>query len=625
MKNIEIQTKTQYTPRRLAIFQCHDKDGIIDDYIPYLLHDLLENLEMLVIVVNGKLTPEGRPKLEALTPHVFTRADEGFDAAAWKEAMIEYLGWEKVAEFDELILLNDTFFGPFYPFKEVFAEMDQRPVDFWGLTAHAATEVHDYWPTHIQSYFIVVRKRMFSSYEFQQYWECQPTFKTRDELINRNELVFTKRFADAGFCWDTFVDTNDIDEPAINHYMLNTLELIRNRKYPVIKRLNFGFAFSHHLNDTNGMQLGRCLEYIQEVCGYDTSLIYQNIIRTYNVADIFNNLHLNYILPKFYKTPRPVSSKRIALVFHISYMDMLDYLRQYLQNVPERVDVILTTKPQKNVDVVYNFFSPILGDRLLVLRASDPGRDLSALLVTAAPYLSEYDYICFCHDKRSHKNVPVTVGAGFQECLIENMIGSGPYIENVLSLLDMHPEIGLLVPPPPNHSEFFSCVLANPWTVCFEAVKELAKRLHLEANIARDKPPLAIGTAFWCRRDALVPLLDYPWKLKDFPREPLPDDGTLNHALERIFPFVAQHQGYLTGWVMTDEYASLEINNIHYRLDQVLHSVRQENIAQGSIAQENVVAVNQIGVKGALVIYIKKHLPKPFWGIARKIKHLLSW
>lgn len=96
---------------RLGIFECHDKDGIIDDYIPYLLNDMMENLTDLVVVVNGKLTPEGRRRLLEITPQVFVRADEGFDAAAWKEAMIDYLGWEKVSQYDELVLFNDTFLG----------------------------------------------------------------------------------------------------------------------------------------------------------------------------------------------------------------------------------------------------------------------------------------------------------------------------------------------------------------------------------------------------------------------------------------------------------------------------------------------------------------------------------
>ena len=140
----------------------------------------------------------------------------------------------------------------------------------------------------------------------------------------------------------------------------------------------------------------------------------------------------------------------------------------------------------------------------------------------------------------------------------------------------------------------------------------MAEKLGLKVDIAEDKWPLALGMAFWCRRDALAPLFDYPWTYDDFPPEPVPEDSTLLHALERIFPFVAQHQGYLSGWVMTDEYASLEINNMHYRVDQLLHG--------GSN-----MPVVQIGLKGALVNYIKKHLPKPLWGFAKKAKQLLRW
>ena len=34
---------------------------------------------------------------------------------------------------------------------------------------------------------------------------------------------------------------------------------------------------------------------------------------------------------------------------------------------------------------------------------------------------------------------------------------------------------------------------------------------------------------------------------------------------------------------------------------------------------------NDMGVKGALINYAKKHLPKPLWGFAKKIKQLLHW
>ena len=44
--------------RRIGIFVFFDADGIVDRYIPYMLTDLMKNLERLVIVVNGKITDE---------------------------------------------------------------------------------------------------------------------------------------------------------------------------------------------------------------------------------------------------------------------------------------------------------------------------------------------------------------------------------------------------------------------------------------------------------------------------------------------------------------------------------------------------------------------------------------
>lgn len=570
--------------RRLALFVCYDKDGIIDDYIPYLLRDLIENLEMLVVVVNGALTPEGHSTLEKFTPHIVVRENQGVDAAAWKEAMIDYLGWEKLDEFDELVLLNDSFFGPLYPFRKVFEEMDRRPVDFWGLTAHAAIDdpvlsrfcPYNYLPAHIQSYFIAIRKKMFSSHAFRSYWETQPLFKSREEAIGQNEAVFTKHFEDAGFTWDVFCDTSDLDGEfldgsAVNHHIVNIYELLANRKCPIIKRAAFGAPYIHHLNYSNGQQLKKSLDYVIHHTDYSIALIYKNILRTYNITDIFNNLHIIFPLPQ--KRNKPVKIKGKSVFIFFIFYNEFDYLKQYICEIPEFVDVILVTKPESNLNAVRQYFLPILKNRLRVISARDPGRDLSALLVAAREYLNDYDYIGFCHDKKSSHAGPVTSGKSFQELIIENTIASEAYVENVLELFEHHPELGFLSPPPPRHSGFFGNFVTRYWgSGCVVQTRTLARRLGLSVDISEAKMPLSLGTAFWCKRDAMAPLFDYPWTYEDFPPEPLPIDATLNHALERIFPYVAQHQGYLSGWVMTEDYASLEICTVQCQLDQLLHS-----------------------------------------------------
>lgn len=499
------------------------------------------------------------------------------------------------------------------------------------MTAHDeandpfGTSPYGYWPQHIQSYFLAIRKPMHTSYEFHHYWEEQKTFQSFNELVNKNEVVFTKHFEDAGFQWQVYVDMSDIKSSrntALNYYAYYQDDLIKNRRFPILKRKNFSLPYKDVLSIANGAMCRKCIDYVEKETNYDVSMIYQNILRVYNISDIWNNLQLSYILPKDVATfPQPHKG-RAVLVFHIGYIDMLDTLKPYLCGLPESVDVIVTTKPEKNKTIVEQALFPSLGKRLRVLVAQDPGRDLSAFLVTAKPCLKDYEYIGFCHDKKSHGIEPVTIGAGFEENLLENTLASTVYVENILSTMERHSEIGLLVTPPPNHAVYF-CLFGNRWTCCFDETKQLAKKLNLHVDISKDKPPLSIGTAFWCRREALKPLLDYPWINSDFPPEPLVVDGTLNHALERIFPYVAQEQGYLTGWVMTRNYAALEITNLQYITDSAATACGKPS--SNIYEFEEQINGNRIGVKGALVIYFKKHTPKRLWGVARFFKHLLRW
>jgi lipopolysaccharide biosynthesis protein len=52
------------------------------------------------------------------------------------------------------------------------------------------------------------------------------------------------------------------------------------------------------------------------------------------------------------------------------------------------------------------------------------------------------------------------------------------------------------------------------------------------------------GTMFWARPAALEPLFALNLAADDYPAEPLPKDGTLLHALERLLPFAAEKAGY---------------------------------------------------------------------------------
>lgn len=82
------------------------------------------------------------------------------------------------------------------------------------------------------------------------------------------------------------------------------------------------------------------------------------------------------------------------------------------------------------------------------------------------------------------------------------------------------------------------------------------KDLGIDAPVSGEKSPIApYGSVFWFRPKALAPLFDHGWQHSDFPPEPLPQDGTISHAIERIYPFVAQSAGYYPAVVMSKSYA----------------------------------------------------------------------
>ena len=126
---------------------------------------------------------------------------------------------------------------------------------------------------------------------------------------------------------------------------------------------------------------------------------------------------------------------------------------------------------------------------------------------------------------------------------------------NIIELFDLNPDLGMLSAPIPNHGDFFP-TLGNEWTTNYLNTKKLADKLGVKISIDEKKEPIApLGTMFWFRPKAMKLLYNYDWKYEDFPPEPNSVDGSLLHAIERVYPFVVLQEEYYPAVVMADEYA----------------------------------------------------------------------
>ena len=560
--------------KRLGIFFVYDSDGIVDDYIIVLLKALRKSMTKILVVSNGMLTKDGKHKLKEVSDEILTRENKGFDGWAYKYGL-QHEGWDKIIEYDELVMFNHTIMGPVNSFDEMFDEMNRRDLDFWGITKFHEVRFdpyggceYGYLPEHIQSHFICVRKTLLKSEKFKNYWDNFPQINSYGDAVSKHEAIFTKKFSDYGFKWDTYVQSNDLKQ--FTHYplMFAPIKLIEERKCPIFKRKLFFLDGADELGNTIGNIPSDFMQFLEKTGRYDVNLIWNNILRTCNQADIVRSLNLRYILPSklsdIKKTEKILSKRKIALVMHLYFEDLVDEMFQYASTMPENADIFITTDTKAKKKKIEKRFLAQNKYKVDIRIIENRGRDVSSVLVGAKDIINNYDLVCFVHDKKTTQVNPGTVGEGFLNKCFENVLRSSDFVNNVICLFEENKRLGILSPPGPNHADWFG-VLGNEWGPNYQKTKMLAKQLGIRVPIDETKLPIApYGTMFWFRPEAFKILYDYGWDYTDFPPEPNKIDGSILHAIERIYPYVVQQEGYFPAIVMSDYYASIECTNLDY-------------------------------------------------------------
>lgn len=579
-------------PTRLGIFFFYDRDGVVDDYVTTLLDGFRPHFSDLTIVVNGKLNDEGRAKFLSYTDKLIVRENKGLDAWAYKTALDSY-GWKKLEAFDEIVLFNATIMGPVYPFSEMFDAMNKRDLDFWGITKfHKVPKdpfnrsPYGYLPEHIQSHFHAYRRSLHTSQAFRDYWDNLPEIKDYFDSVGLHESLFTKRFADKGFTWDVYVNTDDLEGFSYGPITYAAKKLVAEKRCPIFKRRSFFHDYQDVMTQAVGNAALDLYEYLRDHTDYDTDLIWQNALRTMNLADLMKNLHLDYVLPQSVAVPIP-DGLRIALVIHVYYMDLLDQTIRYIRSMPAGSDIIITVGSDDNRQLVEERCSglPYHVDVRLI---ENRGRDVSALLIGGGADLMKYDYVCFAHDKKVTQLSPQSIGDGFAYKCFENILASKEYVSNVIQLFESNPRLGIAMPTPPNHADYFPGY-TFPWGPNFDGTKKLLEDLGFSVPLDVMKEPVApMGTMFWFRPQAFHGLLDREWKYTDFPPEPNKVDGSMLHFVERAYGYVPQGNGFYSAYIFSDRFARIEITNLSYELREMTKSVTdpwiRPNLYQTTIA-----------------------------------------
>ncbi len=572
------------TVKRYAIYVFYDKDGKADEYNFYLLKELRKVISKLLVVVNGKADAEAERRFREIADDFYIRPNEGFDITAYKEGLF-YYGYDGLKEYEEVIVLNSTCYGPFYPFSEMFGTMDKRDLDFWGVTTFHQTTFdpfgtikYGYIPKHIQSYFMVFRKSFVSTSDFRTYWENLPVIHNYFEAVGFHETVFTKDFADKGYQWSAYIDPENMDRTTFEplrdfpRYCIETLHC------PFMKRRSFFHDYGEAVGRSGGEATKEAFDYIRRHTDYDVNMIWDNLLRLQNLADLKKRLSLNFILSSKFAEEKNTVMKT-ALFLYVYYPEKAADCFDYVKNVPPAMDIYIAFPYEKDREHFKNVFKCLEENHRVEYRVTgNRGRDIGPFLIGMRDVFMDYDLVLKVHDKKVKQIEPMSIGLSWEHKCFENLMKNTVFMQNVISAFEENPRLGLLMPPIPLHGPYYPTIGKNEWGDNFEVTRQLAEELKLHVDLNQDKEPIApLGGMFWFRPKALLDLYNRNFSAEDFPEEPIPDDATVLHAIERLYPFCAQNRGYYSGWLMADSYAPVEFDNWKF-LNQNLEAAIAEKI-----------------------------------------------
>lgn len=315
-----------------------------------------------------------------------------------------------------------------------------------------------------------------------------------------------------------------------------------------------------------------------------------------NLYDIRAKKKHLYVLSEshFSFVPEEKVLASIAIAVNLYYENTAEKYFSYLDNMPEQIAIYIISSRHTILKRARNHFNGRVN--VFYLQKDNRGRDISALLVAFREVALRYQYICFVHDKKSKHPCLNADVKRWIENLWGNTLASEAYLYNLLQIFERNGEIGLLVPPEPM-GEYTDAWYSDAWRKNYGMVQEMADKLNLKCNLDRKKSPITLSTVFWARTCSIEKLLKVEWKYEDFMDEPLPADGTISHAIERILGYVAQDAGYVTGTVMSNIYAEsflLYLQNVMQDVGEFLerehhihtiHQIRQFDKQKKSIIE----------------------------------------
>ena len=532
--------------RRLIVYRCLGTGFVVDEYVFLAVAGLSEFATRVVVEVPGPLEDFVRCRLAEVSADVVVsvRHDEG-----------ELGGWLDRCEreglrFDEVVITDDSWFGPVAPLGPIFARMDPEPLHAWTMTP-AGRPGSAAW--------VALRRPRDSSAAWADLLPATRVACVGDDggpaapvISGGGSVAVTGMVVGSAFASPFY--------PAPDPVVIDSHRLIADGCPLLSVRV---FTSSPLLLERHAV-IGR--DILREVSerGYPPDAVVQHLART--VAPHRLNAALGLLDIPHGRGSSETGTPRVVVLAHFAQEEDSSELLRHISLIPGECDIVATTCVAGSEDGIRT--------RLLQARASGAGDIEVRRVPSTADHVSAVFVGCrdVLLDRRRDIVIAVHSGraggrsANTRRYLTrhtwDNLLASGPHASRMLALF-RESRLGLVFPPTPHIGHD---TLGAGWDGLLPDSARLARILGI--GVPLGAAPLRPAGGMWFGRvEALRLLAAHPWSWEDY--QPGAGWDDLGRTQESILAHAAGELGFHVRTVLTAEHAAISHAPLEYKLDQL--------------------------------------------------------
>lgn len=219
-----------YQTQNICLFIHYNINKELDDNCIHYLQSLKKINTDIVFITTSGINSDALNTLRKYCCAAISRTNLGRDIISYKIG-VDFIS-EKLPLYNKLIIANDSVYGPLFDLDKLIAFGDKENLDFWGASDSYQIKYH------LQSYFFVFTKKLFSSEDFKNYWKNVKLINHKRHLIEKYEVGITQYFLKKGYRCGAYCSYENINTTLSHKNSTQYFwdDLIIHHQFPFLKK-----------------------------------------------------------------------------------------------------------------------------------------------------------------------------------------------------------------------------------------------------------------------------------------------------------------------------------------------------------------------------------------------------